>query len=80
LVRRSVVESRGLSGLPAHSITFNFTPPLPRRSADVQLKKNKYRGDTGIVQQPLRNHNFTAVDEIWDKKGGADDYEFEVIW
>lgn len=80
LVRRSDVESRVLSGLPASGITFNFTSPLPRRSADVQLKKKKGRGDIEIVQQPSRNNDFTAVVEIRDKKGGADDYEFELIW
>jgi len=80
LVRRSEVESRALSGLPASGITFNFTSPLPRRAADVQLEKKKGRGDIEIVQQPSRNNDFTAVVEIRDKKGGADDYEFELIW
>ena len=80
LVRRSEVESRALSGLPASGITFNFTSPLPRRSTDVQLEKKKGRGDIEVVQQPSRNNDFTAVVEIRDKKGGADDYEFELIW
>jgi hypothetical protein len=80
LVRRSDVESRVLSGLPASGITFNFTSPLPQRSADVQLEKKKGRGVIEIVQQPSRSNDFTAVVEIRDKKGGSDDYEFELIW
>lgn len=80
LVRRSSVESRVLSGLPVSGITFNFTSPLPRTSVDVQLEKKKGRGDIEIVQQPSRNNDFTAVVEIRDKKGGSDDYEFELIW
>jgi hypothetical protein len=80
LVRRSDVESRALSGLPASAITFNFTSPLPRRAVDVRLEKKHGRGDIEIVQQPSRNNDFTAVVEIRDKKGGSDDYEFELIW
>ena len=80
LVRRSEVESRTLSGLPASATTFNFTSPLPRRALDVRLEKKHGRGDIEIVQQPSRNNDFTAVIEIRDKKGGSDDYEFELIW
>jgi hypothetical protein len=80
LVRRSEVEPRALSGLPASAATFNFTSPLPRRPVDVRLEKKHGRGDIEIVQQPSRNNDFTAVVEIRDKKGGSDDYEFELIW
>ena len=80
LVRRSDVESRALSGLPASATTFNFTSPLPRRAVDVRLEKKHGRGDIEIVQQPSRNNDFTAVVQIRDKKGGSDDYEFELIW
>ena len=80
LVRRSEVESRALSGLPASGITFNFTSPLPRRAVDVRLEKKHGRENIEIVQQPSRNNDFTAVVQIRDKKGGSDDYEFELIW
>ncbi len=80
LVRRSDVESRALSGLPTSATTFNFTSPLPRRAMDVRLEKKHGRGDIEIVQQPSRSNDFTVVVEIRDKKGGADDYEFELIW
>jgi len=80
LVRRSDVESRALSGLPARATTFDFTSPLPRRAVDVRLEKKHGRGDVEIVQQPSRNNDFTVVVEIRDKKGGSDDYEFELIW
>ena len=80
LVRRSDVESRTLSGLPARGITFNFTAPLPRRAVDVRLEKKKGRGDVELVQQPSRNNDFTVVVQIRDEKGGAGEYEFELIW
>ena len=80
LVRRSEVESRALSALPASGITFNFTSPLPRRAVDVRLEKKHGRENIEIVQQPSRNNDFTAVVQIRDKKGGSDDYEFELIW
>jgi len=80
LVRRSDVESRAISGLPVSGGTFNFTSPLPRRAVDVRLEKRKGRGEVEIVQQPSRSNDFTVVIEIRDKKGGADDYEFELVW
>ena len=80
LVRRSDVESRTLSGQPASGITFNFTSPLPRRAVEVRLEKKKGRSDVEIVQQPSRNNDFTVVVQIRDEKGGAGEYEFELIW
>ncbi|MCI0422458.1 MAG: hypothetical protein L0312_25095 [Acidobacteria bacterium] len=80
LVRRSDVESRTLSGLPASGTTFNFTSPLPRRVVEVRLEKKKGRGDVEIVQQPSRSNDFTVVVQIRDEKGGAGDYEFELRW
>ncbi|MGH9427619.1 MAG: hypothetical protein ACRD2L_15110, partial [Terriglobia bacterium] len=79
-VRRSDVESRTLSGLPASGINFNFTSPLPRRAVDVRLEKKKGRGNVELVQQPSRNNDFTVVVQIRDEKGGSDQYEFELIW
>ena len=79
-MRRSDVEPRALSGLPARATTFSFTSPLPRRAVDVRLEKKHGRGEIEIVQQPSRNNDFTAVVQIRDNKGGSDDYEFELIW
>jgi len=47
---------------------------------DVRLEKKHGRENIEIVQQPSRNNDFTAVVQIRDKKGGSDDYEFELIW
>ena len=80
LVRRSDVESRTLSGLPASGVTFNFTSPLPRRAVDIRIEKKKGRGVVEVVQQPSRNNDFTVVIQILDKKGGSGEYEFELIW
>jgi hypothetical protein len=80
LVRRSEVEARTLSGLPASGTSFNFTSALPRRAVEVRLEKKKGRGEVELVQQPSRNNDFTVVVQIRDEKGGAGDYEFELIW
>lgn len=33
-----------------------------------------------VIEQPTRNNNYTAVVLIEDRDGGADRYEFEVMW
>jgi uncharacterized membrane protein len=46
----------------------------------VELKKLKGRGTVEVIQQPARSNDFTAVIQILDPKGGADEYEFEIVW
>lgn len=71
---------RAVRGGPVRNANFNFTAPLPRRPVNVELRKLKGRGSVEVIQQPSRDNDFTAVVEIRDPQGGADEYEFELIW
>jgi hypothetical protein len=79
-IRRDDAVARVISGQPVLNASFTFTSPLPNRSVIVQLAKKKGRGSVEVVQQPSRSNEFTAVVRIQDDKGGASDYEFELIW
>ena len=79
-VQGSSVTAKAVSGNPVSNTGFNFTSPLPQRPLTVEVRKTKGRGSVEIVQQPSRNNGFAAVIEIYDPKGGAEDYEFELIW
>jgi hypothetical protein len=79
-VQGSDASSRLITGVPVASGMFNFTSPLPQRPVVMSLRKLKGRGSVEIIQQPSRSNGFTAVIEIYDSKGGSEDYEFELTW
>jgi hypothetical protein len=58
----------------------NFFNSLPSRRVNVSLNMKKGRGQIYIEQQPSRDNDFAVVVRIKDPKGGASDYEFELIW
>ena len=81
VIRDDRVEVRTIGGSPSSDATYNFTSPLPRRRGlNVSVNKLKGRGDVRVLQQPSRDNDFTAVVEIRDTKGGARQYEIEVVW
>jgi len=79
-VQGSDASSRLISGSPVANGISNFTSPLPQRPVVISLKKLKGRGSMEIIQQPSRSNGFTAVIEIYDSKGGSEEYEFEITW
>jgi hypothetical protein len=76
----SDATSKLITGSTVPNGVSNFTSPLPQRSVVLNLRKLKGRGSVEIIQQPSRNNDFTAVVEIYDSKGGSEDYEFEITW
>lgn len=79
-LKGSEATSRLITGAPIAGGQFNFTLPLPQRPVALTLRKIKGRGSVEIIQQPSRNNGFTAVVEIYDSRGGSEDYEFEITW
>jgi hypothetical protein len=58
----------------------NFTNSLPSRRVTVRLEKRRGRGEVYIEQQPTRQNNFSVVVRIKDTRGGASDYDFDLVW
>jgi hypothetical protein len=58
----------------------NVNGSLPRRSVIVNANKFGGRGDVRVVQQPNRSNGFTAIVEISDPRGGADNYRVDINW
>jgi hypothetical protein len=79
-VQGSNANARAVKGTQVMNPYSNFTSPLPRQAVMVELKKLKGRGTVEVIQQPARSNDFTAVIQILDPKGGADEYEFEIVW
>ena len=58
----------------------NFSASLPFRRVTVRLEKRRGRGQIFIEQQPSRQNNFAVVVRVKDPRGGASDYEFDLVW
>lgn len=72
---------RTVSGTRYGNGSSTFSSPLPnRRDFNVNVKKRDGRGNVYIVQQPNRRNNYTAIIQIEDLKGKADNYRVEVTW
>ncbi|MCS6805676.1 MAG: peptidase inhibitor family I36 protein [Acidobacteriota bacterium] len=79
-VRGDEVRVRTIAGRPLQGERVSFSSPLPRRDIRVELRQIRGRGSVEIIQQPERFNNYTAVVRIRDKRGGDDEYEFELSW
>lgn len=79
-IRGDRLTSYTIAGRTYPSNNFRFTSPLPRRDVTIRVDKKDGRGDVRIYQQPSRANNYTAILEIEDKDGGADNYRLEVYW
>lgn len=80
-IRGGQAEVETIGGTPYYDATTNFTASLPsRRGVNVRLQAKRGRGEVFVEQQPSRENDYAAVIRIRDPKGGASDYEFEVVW
>ena len=80
VVRGGTAQVETIGGSPYYDAATNFTASLPPRRVNVQLVKRRGRGEVFIEQQPSRENDYSAVVRIRDPRGGASDYEFELVW
>jgi hypothetical protein len=79
-IRDRTIRDRVISGRQAESVRYDFNSSLPNREANVTVDKRRGRGEVRVVEQPSRRNGYTAVIQIRDSSGGADEYEIEVRW
>ena len=79
-VRGSSVRQRLVSGSRFDDGQATFTSSLPHREVNLRINQRRGRGAVEVIERPSFANNFTALIRIRDEKGGADDYEFELIW
>lgn len=79
-IRDRSVRDRVISGQQAVGVRADFSSSMPNRDTTVTVEKRRGRGEIRVVEQPTRRNNYTAVIQIRDSSGGADDYEIEVRW
>ena len=79
-IRGKSIETRTISGAKNPDGTANFTSALPGRPVEVSVNKLSGRGTVRVLQQPSSSNDFTAVIEIYDNGGGAQEYRLEIVW
>lgn len=80
VIRERSIETKTVSGAPQREGTFNFTSALPASPVEVGVTKTSGRGTVSVLQQPSRMNDFTAVIEIYDSGGGAQEYRLDIFW
>ena len=80
ILRGNNLEARDVTGSGLQTTNQNVNGALPRRPVTVNANKFGGRGIVRVVQQPNRTNGFTAIVEISDPRGGADNYRVDIDW
>jgi len=80
VISGSDVQTQDVSGQTSSNVRFDMNGYLAQRPGSVSVRKRDGRGNAVVIQQPSRNNDFTAIVQIFDPSGGADDYDLEITW
>ena len=76
----SDVQTQDAAGTGLSNVNFTINGYLARRPGSVNAQKRKGRGTVTILQQPTWDNDFTAIVQVFDPNGGADNYEVDISW
>ena len=76
----SSVTSEATAGQPLVGENFSINGYLASRPGTVTVRKIRVRCNVSVLQQPTYENDFTAVIQVSDSGGGADDYQLEISW
>jgi hypothetical protein len=74
------VESIDMTNSGMRGVTFDIQGYLAARRGNVRVNKRDGRGTVRILEQPTAQNDYTAVIQIFDPRGGDDQYELEIEW
>lgn len=80
IIQGNEVRNEDITGSGFQAGYQNLSGVLPRRPATISVIKRDGRGDVFVLQQPTRDNNYTAIVQIYDDKGGADNYRLDISW
>jgi len=70
-----------LAGAKGRDQGSECSQPMPFNAVgDFQVRQLSGRTHIGMVQNPSRGNNYTAMLTVEDRQGGGDNYAFEVTW
>ncbi len=74
------VQTEDAAGTGLSSVSFNINGSLARRPGSITARKRNGRGTVTVLQQPSRDNDYTAIVQVFDPGGGADNYEVDITW
>lgn len=74
------VQTQDASGTGLSGVSFDINGYLARRPGSVTARNRSGRGTVSVLQNPSWDNNFTAIVQVFDPSGGADDYEVDINW
>ncbi len=74
------VQTEDVSGTGISGVDFRVTGSLARRPGTINVRKRNGRGTVTVLQNPSRENDYTAIVQVFDPNGGADNYEVEITW
>ena len=80
VITGSDVQTQDVAGTGLSNVDFSINGYLARRPGSVTARRRDGRGSVTVVQQPTWDNDFTAVVQVFDPGGGADDYEVDINW
>ena len=80
VISGSEVQTQDASGTGISDVNFNINGSLASRPGTVTARKRSGRGSVTVKQQPSADNDFTAIVQVFDPGGGADNYEVDITW
>ena len=74
------VQTQDSAGTGISNVSFDINGQLARRPGSVTVRKRNGRGSVTVLQQPSWDNDFTAIIQVFDPGGGADNYEVDITW
>jgi hypothetical protein len=74
------VQTEDASGTGISNVDFSINGSLARRPGTVTARKRSGRGSVTVTQQPSWDNDFTAIVQVFDPGGGADNYDVDITW
>jgi hypothetical protein len=80
VISGSDVQTLNVSGNGVSNVNFTINGYLAHRPGNITVRKRDGRGSVTVLQQPSSENDYTAVIQVFDPDGGADNYDLEVNW
>ncbi len=80
VVNAEGVSVKTISGKENPQGNYSFSTYFPKTETKVGVLTKEGRSSATVIQQPTAANGYTAIIEIYDSKGGDDDYLLDIYW